>query len=125
MKVNVIELDETQTAEVEAAEGSPDVLEAVLARIINEAECTAERAPMLQQLRDVADKLRLSLLTDTLLCTHYLLHERRTEEALLLLCPAAALIEGAKVPQDVFNKMMKLMDCINTEREKDSCGGSA
>lgn len=128
MKINVIELTEEQTAEVEAVEGNPDALETVLARFIDEATGVREqtgREVALEALRGVADKLRNSLMRDTLQCAHFLMHENRFEEVMLLLCPVVALIEGDRVPQDVFNKMMGLMDRINTEREKHSCEGNA
>jgi hypothetical protein len=128
MKINVIELTEEQTAKVEAVEGNPDALETVLARFIDEATGVREqtgREVALEALRGVADKLRNSLMRDTLQCAHFLMHENRFEEVMLLLCPVVALIEGDRVPQDVFNKMMGLMDRINTEREKHSCEGNA
>jgi hypothetical protein len=128
MNMIEVELNDAQVAELEAAKGNPDAVETVLARFIDEATGVREqtgREVALEALRGVADKLRNSLMRDTLQCAHFLMHEDRFEEVMLLLCPVVALIEGDRVPQDVFNKMMGLMDRINTEREKHSCEGNA
>lgn len=130
MQMNVIEvpLSDEQTAELDAAKGDPDAVDTILKRIadeIMEQQDKLKKEAILDTLREVGSRLRSKLMTDAMLCIHYLMHAGRTAEAQTILCPVAAILEGEKIPTEVFHALLEKLDAINLEREKASCEGCA
>jgi hypothetical protein len=113
------ELTDEQNAELDAAEGDKEKTEAILRRIADEviAQKEIEEEPMRKALHEVADKIRYRLFSDVLLGVHWLMHKDRTEEAKELLCPVAAMIEGARPPNEVMEALLRKLDEVNLERE--------
>lgn len=130
-RLNIVEADltEAQCAELDAAAGNPDLTETILKRIAEEV-MEAKAAPSAKQsaldtIHELAERLRNELMRDVLLGVHFLMHAGRVEEAQTLLCPAAAILEGEKVPGEVFQAMLMKLDQVNTERAKAGCEGCA
>lgn len=112
-----VELTDEQCAELDAAEGNPDLTETILRRFADAAlkQVEAER-PAKEAVHEIADALRYRLFTDVLLSVHYLLHKDRTEEAKELLCPVAAMVEGVRPPMEVMGALLHKLDAVNLER---------
>jgi hypothetical protein len=60
-----------------------------------------------------------------ILCVHFLLHKQRGAEAMMLLCPCAAMLEGEPVPESAIKAFAAKLNAVNMEREKADCEGSA
>jgi ATP phosphoribosyltransferase regulatory subunit HisZ len=112
-----VDLTDEQCAELDAADGNPDLTETVLRRFAEEAmqKVEAER-PAKEVIEELADTIRFRLFTDVLLCVHYLLHAKRGEEASTILCPVAAMLEGVKPPMEVMGALLEKLDAVNLER---------
>lgn len=76
-------------------------------------------------LKQETARLKARVTEETMLNVHFLLHEKRIEESMMLLCPLAAMIEGDTPPMEVINAAREKMRQISMEREKSECGGNA
>lgn len=76
-------------------------------------------------LKQETERLKLRVMQDVLVNAHWLMHERREGEALSLLCPIVAMIEGDVPPPEVVAAMRAKLLAVNGERERDSCEGNA
>jgi hypothetical protein len=76
---------------------------------------------LLKQMGD----LRVQAFSDVLLNVHFLLHQERGEEAMLLLCTTAAMLEGHIPPDEVGVQYVAKLNEVNLERAKFYCEGTA
>jgi hypothetical protein len=112
-----VDLTDEQCAELDAAYGNPDLTETTLRRFAEEAMQKVEAKHTAHEfVEQVADKLRVRLLEDVLLCVHFLLHAKRGEEASTILCPVAAMLEGVNPPMEVMGAVLEKLDAVNLER---------
>lgn len=129
MNIVTADLTEAQCAELDAAAGNPDLTETILKRIAEEVMAKdvkpSPKQAALDVIHELAERLRSELNRDVLLGVHFLMHAGRVEEAQTLLCPTAAILEGEKVPTEVFQAMLMKLDQVNTERAKADCEGCA
>jgi hypothetical protein len=127
MNVVHVELTPEQCAELDAAAGSPDLTETILKRIADEVMARKEIAeePVYKELNKLAEQIRYRLFSDVLLNVHHLMHAGRYDEAKMILCPTAAMIEGERPPNNVMHAMLRKIDEINLERDKADCEGNA
>lgn len=70
-------------------------------------------------------EMRLAAHRDVILCVHFLMHQRRPDEALMLLCPCATMLEGGELPDLVGMAFANKLNEVNMERAKFECAGSA
>jgi len=106
--------EETATLEKMFAEGDEDGIERVMSKIV-----------AIHALKQETEQLKFRVMQDVLLNAHFLLHENRHDEALSLLCPIVATIEGDPPPMEVVMAVREKLKQVNAEREKSSCEGSA
>jgi hypothetical protein len=79
---------------------------------------------LMATLKEISD-LRARACSDVLLSIHFLLHQERGEEAMLLLCTTAAMLEGHIPSDEVGAQYVAKLNAVNLERAKFDCEGTA
>jgi hypothetical protein len=85
---------------------------------------TEEKLHKLDEMQEFIAEVRLLAHRDIILCVHFLMHQKRHAEAMMLLCPCASLLEGTDVPENVGEAFAAKLNAIILERIKSDCEGT-